>query len=302
MAKQTKQQITKGQLQHNVSLKPFTIWQVGGVAEKLYWPLNLEDLQSFLTTVPPDEPLTWLGVCSNVLIEDSGIPGTVIITQGALADLSLADDGLIRAEAGVSCAQLARFAARAGVGQGAEFFAGIPGSIGGALYMNAGCFGNETWCQTTQVQTINRDGLISLRDKASFTPHYRHIDGLAPQEWFISGYFKFANCDTAQSMHTIKDLLAQRYRTQPANQPCCGSVFRNPPGKHSAQLIDSLGLKGYRMGDAQISEKHANFIINRGHATAADIKAVMQHIQTTVAKAYDIQLMPEVKIIPHALF
>ena len=293
-----KKNIEKGTLLHNVSLKPLTVWQIGGPAEKLYWPNDLADLQQFMPTLPANEPLTWIGIGSNVLVDDNGIPGTVILTQGALQTLELLDNGLIRAEAGVSCAQVARFAARHKVGIGAEFLAGIPGSIGGALFMNAGCFGNETWNQVEQVETMNHRGETSLRDKSEFTSHYRHIDGLADHEWFAAGYFKFAAGDSTESLNTIKEMLAKRYSTQPANEPCCGSVFRNPPGNYSAKLIESLGLKGYQIGQAQISEKHANFIINRGNASSEDVKALMKHIQEQVASKYDIQLIPEVKILP----
>lgn len=294
-----KKNIEKGKLLRNVPLKPFTVWQIGGPAEKLYWPKDKADLQRFLATLPEQEPLTWLGIGSNVLIDDKGIPGTVIVTQGALQDLSFLDDKLIRAESGVSCAQVARFAARNQVGKGAEFLAGIPGSIGGALFMNAGCFGNETWNQVVKVETIDRHGDITVRDKSEFTSHYRHVDGLTPDEWFVAGYFQFDQNDPADSMATIKEMLAKRHNTQPANEPCCGSVFRNPPGNYSAKLIESLGLKGYQVGGAQISDKHANFIINRGNASAEDVRTIMKHIQAQVREKYDIDLIPEVRILPH---
>lgn len=295
-----KRNIEKGKLCHNVSLRPFTVWQIGGPAEKLYWPPDVADLQRFLTTLPESEALTWLGIGSNVLIDDKGIPGTVILTQGGLQKLVLLDDGLIRAEAGTSCAQVARFAARHKTGIGAEFLAGIPGSIGGALFMNAGCFGNETWNQVVKVETINHKGEITLRHKAEFVSHYRHIEGLSKNEWFVAGYFKFDSGDSTNSLNTIKEMLAKRYSTQPASEPCCGSVFRNPPGNYSAKLIESLGLKGYQIGQAQVSEKHANFIINRGGASSEDVKALMKYIQEQVAIKYGLELIPEVKILPQS--
>lgn len=294
-----KKNIAKGQLHYNVSLKPMTVWQIGGAAEKLYWPKDLNDLGQLLKQLPPSEPITWLGIGSNVLIDDAGIQGTVIITAGALQTLTLQVDGSVRAEAGVSCAQVARFAARNGIGKGAEFLSGIPGSIGGALFMNAGCFGNETWNQVVKVETMNRQGEITLRDRSEFTSHYRHIDGLNHDEWFVAGYFQFEACDAKMSMDLIKEMLNKRYLSQPANEPCCGSVFRNPPNHYSAQLIESLGLKGYQIGQAQISDKHANFIINRGNATSEEVKSLMKYIQEQVKKHYGIQLIPEVKILPH---
>ena len=151
-----KRDVTRGECQHNVCLKSFTTWHIGGTAEKLYWPHNLQDLQHFIAKVPAGEPITWLGLGSNTLVDDAGIKGTVIITQGALAEISLTPEGYIRAEAGISCAQAARFAAKHEHGLGAEFLAGIPGTIGGALFMNAGCFGSETWDRVVGVEVMNR--------------------------------------------------------------------------------------------------------------------------------------------------
>lgn len=291
-----KQRLSKGEINRNIPLAQFTTWQIGGPAERLYIPQDLTDLPHFLKTLPEDEPITWLGIGSNVLISDEGIKGTVIITQGALNNLTQEGE-VFRAEAGVSCAQVARFAARQNLGGKAEFLAGIPGSIGGALLMNAGCFGNETWNQVIKVETINRQGEINIRDRSEFISHYRHIEGLGEDEWFVAGYFQFESAPMAQSMLLIKEKLQKRHETQPANEPCCGSVFRNPPGHHSAKLIQDLGLKGYQIGGIQVSEKHANFMINRGGATAQDVKALMQHVQTEVKKAYGIELVAEVRVL-----
>jgi len=254
-------------------------------------------LQQFLLQCDQDEPLTWIGLGSNILVSDAGLPGTVILTQGVLNELSVVDGQMVRVEAGVSCAQAARFAARHGIGKGGEFLAGIPGTIGGALFMNAGAFGGETWDRVIAVDTINREGKITRRKKSAFTFGYRFCRGLAVDEWFVAGYFQFTAGDSQQSLQKIKDLLQRRADTQPTGEPTCGSVFRNPPGDHAARLIESVGLKGYQIGGAQISQKHANFIVNTGAATAEDVRALIAHIQHTVFEQCAVRLTPEVQLL-----
>lgn len=286
----------QGELLENEPLANYTTWRVGGFAKKLYKPLDAEDLARFIALIPKNEPILWLGLGSNSLIRDEGFEGTVILTQGCLKGISLLEPGKVRVEAGVSCATMARFCARNGLAE-AEFWAGIPGTMGGALRMNAGCFNGETWNFVTQVETMNRAGEIHLRDKTEFDISYRHVAGLKA-EWFLSAICAFSPGDKESSLQTIKALLARRAETQPTNEYNCGSVFRNPKPHFAARLIESCGLKGYKIGEAQVSEKHANFIINyQGKAKAKDIESLIEHVREMVYKETAIRLEREVHII-----
>ncbi|MFA6302084.1 MAG: UDP-N-acetylmuramate dehydrogenase [Legionella sp.] len=287
---------TQGELLYNEPLADYTTWRVGGPAEKMYKPANLADLRIFLQKLPESEPVLWLGLGSNSLISDAGFKGAVILTQGCLKEMALINANTVRAEAGVSCASMARFCARNNLA-GAEFWAGIPGTMGGALRMNAGCHGGETWPLVVEVQTITRNGQIRTRKPEEFEVGYRHVAGLN-EEWFISGTFQMPAGDKETSLQVIKDLLARRASTQPTSEYNCGSVFRNPPGDFAARLIESCGLKGFSIGGAKVSEKHANFIINHeGQATAADIEALIHLVQTKVYEQTHIELIREVHFI-----
>lgn len=286
----------QGTLLYNEPLAKYTTWRVGGPAAKLYKPASIEDLALFLQKIPEKEPLLWLGLGSNSLIRDEGFSGTVILTQGCLKEITLLDSQTVKVDAGVSCASMARFCARNHLA-GGEFWAGIPGTMGGALRMNAGCHGGETWQFVVELQTISREGKIKVRKPEEYEIAYRHVSG-PPYEWFISATFKLNPGDKNTSLQKIKDLLAHRANTQPTDEYNCGSVFRNPPGYFAAQLIESCGLKGYRIGGAVVSEKHANFIINhQGLATAADIDALIDLVQTKVREQTTIELVREVHII-----
>jgi len=296
-AKTTSSRMTmQGQLLHNEQLADYTTWRVGGLAKTMYKPAGVADLSSLLQRLPVDEPLLWLGLGSNSLIRDSGFAGTVILTQGCLNELSLMDNGLIRVEAGVSCAKMARFSARSGF-TGGEFWAGIPGTMGGALRMNAGCFQGETWQSVVEVETMTRTGEIRRRYPDEFDIAYRHVLGLQ-DEWFVSATCRLATGDKETSMQLIKELLAHRAATQPTSEYNCGSVFRNPPNHYAARLIESCGLKGTQLGGAMVSEKHANFIINhQGRACASDIEALIDLVQKTVLEKTSVELVREVHII-----
>jgi UDP-N-acetylmuramate dehydrogenase len=286
----------QGTLLFNEPLAQYTTWRVGGLASKLYKPVHSADLALFLRNLPQREPLLWLGLGSNSLIKDTGFSGTVILTQGCLKEINLLDPQTVKVEAGVSCASMARFCARNNL-SGAEFWAGIPGTMGGALRMNAGCHGGETWESVVELQTMTRHGEIRVRKPQEYEVAYRHVSG-PMDEWFISATFKFPSGDKEISLRRIKDLLAHRANTQPTNEYNCGSVFRNPPGDFAARLIESCGLKGLTVGGATVSQKHANFIINHeGSATAADIEALIYLVQTKVQKQTTIELMREVHII-----
>ncbi len=283
----------RGEMRHGEPLSRHTSWRVGGSARRLYRPADSADLVHFLGGLDPDEPLLWIGLGSNLLIGDEGFSGTVIETQGCLTGLELFGETGLRAEAGASCAKVARFASRNGL-VGAEFLAGIPGTMGGALAMNAGAFGGETWDWVSRIRTIDRQGRIRVRGPDAYCVGYRHVEGPAG-EWFLDAELTLSPGDGEAAMARIRELLARRSRTQPIGLPSCGSVFRNPPGDHAARLIEAVGLKGDSIGGAQVSEKHANFIINTGDASAADIAALIERVQTEVERHSGIRLMPEVR-------
>nr|WP_173238434.1 UDP-N-acetylmuramate dehydrogenase [Legionella antarctica] len=286
----------QGTLLFNEPLADYTTWRVGGPAAKLYKPTDVGDLSLFLHQLPPHEPLLWLGLGSNSLIRDKGFAGTAILTQGCLKEITLLTDQTIKVEAGVSCASMARFVARNNL-SGGEFWAGIPGTMGGALRMNAGCHGGETWQSVVEVQTINRHGEITIRKPEEFEIGYRHVFG-PNDEWFVSATFKFQPGSKETSLQAIKELLAHRASTQPTNEYNCGSIFRNPPGNFAARLIESCGLKGFSLGGAMVSQKHANFIINQqGSASAADIEALIYLVQTKVREQTTVAMINEVHII-----
>lgn len=285
----------RGRLLRNASLTEYNSWRVGGPADILYLPADCEDLSNFLQTLPLSMPVVWLGLGSNVLIRDGGMEGAVIVTQGALDGISQLAPDAVRAEAGVSCAQLARYSARLDL-TGLEFMAGIPGTVGGALAMNAGCYGGETWRQVQQVETLHRSGEKRLRPVTDYQINYRSVKG-PPEEWFLAGYFKLAPGEKTRSLADIRVLLKKRNASQPTGLPNCGSVFRNPPGDYAARLIEQCGLKGMVWGGARISEKHANFIINEGKATAAEIETLILEVANRVEQYKGVRLIPEVCII-----
>ncbi len=285
----------RGELKFNEPLAGYTSWRVGGPADRCYRPADLEDLQAFVASLPDDEPLEWIGLGSNLLVRDGGIRGTVILPFGGLDTLELLDNRCIRVGAGVACNKVARFAARAGL-TGAEFLAGIPGTMGGALAMNAGAFGGETWPLVVRVETLDHHGELHLHDRSDYDVSYRTVTGLR-DEWFVSAELQLRPGDAQVALDNIKVLLEKRSATQPTGVPSCGSVFRNPPNDFAARLIETCGLKGERIGNAQVSEKHANFIVNLGEARAEDIEALIRYVQDRVAQRHDVRLEPEVRII-----
>jgi UDP-N-acetylmuramate dehydrogenase len=271
-----------------------TSWRVGGPADAWYRPADLEDLAGFLRALEPGTEVLWAGLGSNLLVRDGGFRGVVIATHGALSGMARDGERGIHAEAGVPCAKIARSCARWGLGAG-EFFAGIPGTLGGALAMNAGAFGGETWDYVRAVETLDRDGTRHRRGRAEYAVGYRRVEGPAG-EWFVAAWLEFpAGRPTTQA--SIRELLVKRKATQPIGEPSCGSVFTNPPGDHAARLIEAAGLKGCRIGGAQVSPMHANFIINTGDATAADIEALLTHVATEVERVHGVRLEAEVRIV-----
>ena len=316
--------VMRGNLRLDEPMARHVSWRAGGRAKRFYQPADLEDLRAFLPTLPPGEPILFVGLGSNLLVRDGGFDGTVIFTHHALTGIQRVGDHsadqmrpAYTAGAGVPAPHLARFVAKHG-GAGAEWLAGIPGTVGGALAMNAGCYGGETWDHVVAVQTVDRAGDLHLRRPADYHVGYRHVE-LKPkpgtdhvlksenvvrphgvEEWFVSGVFVFERGEEAPSMKRMRDLLSRRVASQPLNQPNAGSVFRNPVEDHAARLIESCSLKGYTVGGAQVSLKHSNFIVNLGGATAADIEAVIEHVQATVKAKTGVELVREVRIVGNA--
>jgi UDP-N-acetylmuramate dehydrogenase len=284
-------------VQHDVPMSKHTSWHAGGPADIFFSPRDSMDLASFVRQLPAEAPLMWIGLGSNLLVRDGGIRGAVVSTQGALSMLERQSATRIRAEAGVPCARIARQCVKWGLGA-AEFFAGIPGTLGGALAMNAGAFGGETWRHVVDVEVLDRRGARHTRTPADYEIGYRKAQG-PPNEWFLSARLEFERKPGVDDKG-IRDLLEKRRETQPIGEWSCGSVFTNPPADHAARLIESAGLKGFRIGDASVSEKHANFIINHGAARAADIEALIEHVRRTVAQKSGISLIAEVRIVGEA--
>jgi UDP-N-acetylmuramate dehydrogenase len=282
---------------HDVSMAKHTSWHVGGPADLFFTPRDVMDLASFLRQLPPEVPLLWLGLGSNLLVRDGGIRGAVISTHGALGALARLSATRIQVEAGVPCARIARQCVKWGLGP-AEFFAGIPGTLGGALAMNAGAWGDETWRHVVEVDVLDRRGMRHTRLPADYEIGYRTVKG-PEHEWFIGARLEFERTPGVKE-DAIRDLLDKRKQTQPIGEWSCGSVFTNPPGDHAARLIESAGLKGFRIGDASVSLKHANFIINHGAARAADVEAVILHVQSTVKRIHGVTLHTEVRIVGEA--
>ncbi len=331
--------VPQGVLRGQEPMSRHVSWRAGGLARACYIPKDSDDLADFVATRAASEHLHVVGLGSNLLVRDGGLDAIVVLTHGALRRLEVLtqrgqtpnqewgltpnhEDGLtLEVEAGVPAPKVARQAARLGAA-GAEFLAGIPGTMGGALAMNAGCYGSETWDFVTSVVTLDRTGQLHLRTPADYEIGYRHVvitgsdpaRGLTPTtpttptmapptplepsaEWFISARLTFPRGDSAAALQRIRELLARRVATQPLGEPNAGSVFRNPEGAYAAQLIEGCGLKGEREGGAEVSRKHANFIVNRGGATALDIETLIYRVQSRVLQDKGVALMTEVRIV-----
>jgi len=284
----------RGEVRLNEPMSKHTSWRVGGAAESFFIPASLEDLSLFLQDLHSAIPVFWFGVGSNLLVRDGGIPGVVISAARILKDLERVEHYAVRAGAGLPCTQLARQCIRWGIGP-SEFFAGIPGTIGGALAMNAGAHGGETWERVESVRTIGRGGDINERAPGEYSVGYRSVTGPS-DEWFIEATLRF-DPDVVPSMDVMNDMLERRKQTQPLGLPTCGSVFRNPPGDHAARLIEAAGLKEFSIGGAEVSAKHANFIVNKDNATATDVEELIEHVRQAVIEAHGIELVHEVRIV-----
>ena len=285
----------QGELRKQEPMSRHTSWKTGGNADYYYIASDIDDLVKFIAKLPNSIPITWVGLGSNLLVRDGGIPGVVISTSGLFNELKNISDTEILIGAGVSCAKAAHFSARSGLG-GIEFLAGIPGTIGGALAMNAGAYGGEIWSYVKEVETMNREGIRKIFGKKEFDISYRSVS-IQKNEWFITCRMKLETSTSSIVGGRIKKMLKERAEEQPLGKLSCGSVFRNPPNEYAAKLIDECGLKGKRIGGAIVSKKHSNFIINTGNATSLDIEQLMEFVQKSVYEKCAIKLIPEVRII-----
>ena len=294
----------RGLLCHDEPMARHVSWRAGGSARAFYQPADVLDLAAFLRSRPAGEAVLFVGLGSNLLVRDGGFEGSVVLTHHALIGIEVESEVAtprgtmaFRAGAGVPSPHLARFVAKHGAA-GAEFLAGVPGTIGGALAMNAGCYGGETWNHVIAVETVDRSGTLRHRPPADYEVGYRHVAlRSGNDEWFVSAVLGFSPGVEAEALARIKELLQKRVASQPLNRPNAGSVFRNPPGDHAARLIESCGLKGFTIGGAQVSTKHSNFIVNLGNATARDIESMVDHVQLTVFEQAGIELVREVRIV-----
>jgi UDP-N-acetylmuramate dehydrogenase len=287
----------RGELRRDEPMGRHVSWRSGGSADRFYLPADLHDLAAFLRQLPEREPLLFVGLGSNLLVRDGGWRGTAVLMHAASRRPEMRE-GKIYAEAGVASPKVARFAAMHDL-EGAEFLAGVPGTVGGALAMNAGCYGGETWDVVDHVATIDRRGKLTVRSRDEYDIGYRHCAPKTPgDEWFAGAWFRLKSGDGNTSRAVMKELLARRIATQPLALPNAGSVFRNPPKHHAAHLIESCGLKGFERGGARVSEKHANFIVNpKGAARASDIEWLIRHIQRIVYQMKGVYLATEVRIV-----
>jgi len=287
----------RGELRRDEPMSRHTSWRVGGPADLFFRPADLDDLSAFLRELDAATPVFWFGLGSNLLVRDGGIRGVVIAGARIFSELKNLGGHRVRVGASVPCTQLARQCLRWGYGP-SEFFAGIPGTLGGALAMNAGAHGGETWERVESVRSIDRSGAIHERGPEAYRIAYRSVQGPA-NEWFVEATLRFEP-GVEPSLATQRAMLQRRKDTQPLGLPSCGSVFRNPPGDHAARLIETAGLKGCRIGGAEVSPKHANFIINADNASAADIEALILHVRHSVRERHGVDLVPEVRIVGEA--
>jgi UDP-N-acetylmuramate dehydrogenase len=320
----------QGLIRFNEPMAKHTTWKTGGQAQRAFTPRGRQDLVSFLRALDASEPLWFMGLGSNVLVRDGGLKGTVIFLHAAFKHMHLSEvsacvdkagagsgqvvpTACLYVEAGAPSPKVARFAAAHHLG-GAEFLAGIPGTMGGALAMNAGCFGAQTWDIVARVETIDRQGVIRMRSRDDFKVGYRRVllkkmrtrkeacemgksERAAQQEWFMGAWLRLGARAKNAAEENIKTLMAKRVATQPLDLPNAGSVFRNPDGDYAARLVEFCGLKGLRIGGAMVSMKHANFIVNVDRASATDIETLIEKVRTAVRLRTGVDLVQEVRII-----
>jgi len=281
-------------LSYDEPMSRHTSWRIGGTADVFFRPASVAELTDFLAGLEEGQDILWIGLGSNLLVRDGGVRGVVICTLDLASRIKRLNNGRVYVGSGVPCAALARQCTRWQLGP-AAFFAGIPGTVGGALAMNAGAFGGETWDSVESVDTLDRSGQLRTRARSDFLVGYRSVAGVSG-EWFLGATLAFSS-DPAADMSQLAEMRRRRDRTQPLGVRSCGSVFRNPPGDFAARLIEASGLKGRCVGDAMVSDKHANFIINRGRATARDVERLIGEIRHRVEADTGVVLELEVRVV-----
>jgi UDP-N-acetylmuramate dehydrogenase len=287
----------RGKLLRDEALAPFTWFRVGGPAEALFLPADEEDLSDFLQQLPAETPVTVLGVGSNVIVRDGGVPGVVVRLAGKhFAEVVIdEEDNQIIAGAGALDAAVARAAANAGLA-GLEFYAGIPGTVGGALTMNAGCYGAETRDVLVSAWGYDRSGEMQVFQLEDFGYTYRHSQVPADIIW-IQAIFQGRKDDPAAVKARMAEITSRRETTQPIREKTGGSTFKNPEGHSSWKLVDEAGWRGKMHGGAKFSELHSNFMINAEDATAADLEGLGEAVRADVKAKTGVQLDWEIKRI-----
>ena len=286
----------RGAFETGVAMSRYTSWRVGGQADYMFTPADEEDLVTLIQELPQEIPVFWLGLGSNLLVRDAGFEGVVIRTQKGLNKLEQISDTDVYAQTGVACAKMARYTSQRKL-SGVEFLSGVPGTIGGALAMNAGAFGGETWDWVKSIRCCTADGEVVELKQDQLEKGYRYVN--LPKGYGILSAIFALNVDESitDGREKIKNLLEKRGNSQPVQSANAGSVFRNPTGDYAARLLEESGLKGHQIGGASYSTKHANFIINHGDATANDIELLIELGQSRVLENFNIKLEPEVRII-----
>ncbi len=288
----------RGRLEAAAPLAPWAWMRVGGPAEALFRPADIADLQAFLQALPNDIPVLPVGVASNLLIRDGGVAGVVIRLGGVLKQVRTEGTTVI-AEAGALDRSVAMAAAQAGI-TGLEFFVGIPGTIGGAVRMNAGAFGGETKDRLVSIKALDRAGRLHEAPAASLDLRYRH--SALPPDWIVvEAIFAGEPGDPTTLKARMADIKAERAAAQPISVATGGSTFKNPPGQSAWRLIDAAGCRGLRRGGAMVAEKHCNFLINTGDATADDLETLGETVRERVLATSGIALDWEIKRVGHAL-
>jgi len=285
-----------GDVLTKVPLAPYTYWKIGGPADILVIPSGKEQLAETLRILRRNQvPWIVLGRGSNVLVTDKGVRGAVI-KLGPGLEYARFEDRLVYAGGCYSLIKLSALAAKNGL-TGLEFAGGIPGSVGGAVYMNAGAHGSDVSRILQQAEVLLENGeLVTMRNE-DLQYAYRHSILQRQPGIVTEAVFRLEYGDREEIETTLRNLKEHRLRTQPLQLACAGSVFRNPPGHYAAKLIEDAGLKGLRVGGAEVSPLHANFIINTGQATASDVIALMEQVRETVYDRYGISLVPEVLVV-----
>jgi UDP-N-acetylmuramate dehydrogenase len=284
----------RGRIGFDAPMAPFTWFRVGGPAEVLFRPADLDDLMTFLDGLPPEIPITTIGVGSNLLVRDGGVPGVVIRLTGPFAIIE-ASQNSITAGAGALDVTVAKLAQEAGI-TGLEFLSGIPGTIGGALKMNAGAFGTEMKDVTVSAEALDRTGQLHIFSLDDLGFSYRHC--ALDSSWiFLAATLKGRLGEPADIAARMDEIRAGREAAQPIRARTGGSTFANPPGHSAWKLIDAAGCRGLVRGGAQVSEKHCNFLLNLGDATAADIEDLGEEVRRRVLEASGVELSWEIRRI-----